>query len=138
MRIFLQRSVPIQPKTSNILPKFAFLRPPTLWLWARLGVRALQRRFGFPEVDAAGPQVLRDGHLGTGKLANLAKLAKILQIFANFWRARSQVYQNESLQENMRLTAFFKLYKICILLHLCNLKFLAKCSKNDLKNQQLS
>ena len=45
------------------MPKFAILRPPTLWLWARLGVRALQRRFGFPEVDAAGPQVLRDGHL---------------------------------------------------------------------------
>ena len=51
-----------------------------------------------------------------GKLAN----------FANFWRARSRLYQNEILQENMRLTAFFKLYKICILLHRCNLKFLAK------------
>ena len=30
------------------------------------------------------------------------------------------------LQVNMRLTAFFKLYKICILLHRCNLKILAK------------
>ena len=46
--------------------------------------------------------------------------------FANFWRARSRLYQNEFLQENMRLTAFFKLYKICILLHRCNLKILAK------------
>ena len=46
--------------------------------------------------------------------------------FANFWRARSRLYQNEILQENMRLTAFFKLYKICILLHRCNLKILAK------------
>ena len=46
--------------------------------------------------------------------------------FANFWRARSRLYQNEILQENMRLTAFFKLYKICILLHRCNLKFFAK------------
>ena len=46
--------------------------------------------------------------------------------FANFWRARSRLYQNEILQENMRLTAFFKLYKICILLHLCNLKIFAK------------
>jgi len=26
----------------------------------------------------------------------------------------------------MRLTAFFKLYKICILLHRCNLKIFAK------------
>ena len=46
--------------------------------------------------------------------------------FANFCRARSRLYQNEILQENMRLTAFFKLYKICILLHRCNLKILAK------------
>ena len=44
----------------------------------------------------------------------------------NFWRARSRLYQNEILQENMRSTAFFKLYKICILLHRCNLKILAK------------
>ncbi len=46
--------------------------------------------------------------------------------FANFWRARSWLYQNEILQENMRSTAFFKLYKICILLHRCNLKIFAK------------
>ena len=46
--------------------------------------------------------------------------------FANFWRARSRLYQNEILQQNMRSTAFFKIYKICILLHRCNLKILAK------------
>ena len=46
--------------------------------------------------------------------------------FANFWRARSRLYRNEILQENMRSTAFFKLYKICILLHRCNLKIFAK------------
>ena len=50
------------------------------------------------------------------------------EIFANFWRARSRLYQNEILQENMRLTAFFKLYKICILLHRCNRKILTKIS----------
>ena len=50
----------------------------------------------------------------------------IFRKFANFWRARSRLYQNEILQENMRLTAFFKLYKICILLHRCNLKIFAK------------
>ena len=53
--------------------------------------------------------------------------------FANFWRARSRLYQNEILQENMRSTAFFKLYKICILLHRCNLKIFAK--KIGLKKQ---
>ena len=56
----------------------------------------------------------------------LAKFCKFLQIFANFWRARSRLYQNEILQENMRLTAFFKLYKICILLHRSNLNIFAK------------
>ena len=59
---------------------------------------------------------------------------------ANFWRARSRLYQNEILQENMRSTAFFKLYKICILLHRCNLKILAKDwfekSANFVKIQQ--
>ena len=37
--------------------------------------------------------------------------------FAKFWRARSRLYQNEFLQENVRSTAFFKLYKMCTLLH---------------------
>ena len=50
----------------------------------------------------------------------------IFRKFANFWRARSRLYQNEILQENMCSTAFFKLYKICILLHRCNLKIFAK------------
>ena len=59
------------------------------------------------------------------RLAKLTKLAKLAN-FANFWRARSRLYQNENLQENMRSTAFFKLYKICILLHRCNLNILAK------------
>ena len=55
-----------------------------------------------------------------------ALVAAFFENFANFWRARSRLYQNEILQENMRSTAFFKLYKICILLHRCNLKNFAK------------
>ena len=58
--------------------------------------------------------------------SKIAKLPCSLQNVANFYRARSWLYQNESLQENMRLTTFFNLYKICILLHRCNLKILAK------------
>ena len=58
--------------------------------------------------------------------------------FANFWRARSRLYQNEILQENMRSTAFFKLrlllYKICILLHRGNLKNFAKKSVWKISN----
>ena len=49
----------------------------------------------------------------TGSRGSIGKLA----IFANFWRVRSRLYQNEFFQENMRLTTFFELYKICILLH---------------------
>ena len=48
--------------------------------------------------------------------------------FANFWRARSRLYQNEILQVNMRLTAFFKLLRICILLHRCDSNFFSKRS----------
>ena len=58
----------------------------------------------------------------------VSKIGKIVAKFANFWRARSRLYQNEILQENLRSTAFFKLYKICILLHRCNPKISAKMS----------
>ena len=46
--------------------------------------------------------------------------------FANFWRARSRLYQNEILQVNVRLTSFFKFYKICTLLHRSKRSILAK------------
>ena len=49
------------------------------------------------------------------------QMLQFLQNFVIFRRARSRLYQNEILQENMRSTAFFRLYKICILLHRCNL-----------------
>ena len=62
----------------------------------------------------------------TRDVSKIGKISNFLQKFANFWRARSRLYQNEILQENMRSTAFFKLYKICILLHRCNLKIFAK------------
>ena len=63
---------------------------------------------------------------GAGARSQNLQNLQNLQNFANFERARSRLYQNEILQENMRLTAFFKLYKICILLHRCNLKIFAK------------
>ena len=39
---------------------------------------------------------------------------------------KSEKREKEDLQGNMRLTAFFKLYKMCILLHRCDLKIFAK------------
>ena len=40
--------------------------------------------------------------------------------------ARFRLYRLRLLQENMRFAAFFKLYKICIRLHRCNLKNFVK------------
>ena len=76
--------------------------------------------------------------------SKISKIGKFCKILPNFLRARSRLYQNEILQENniqnMRSTAFFKLYKICILLHRCNLKIFAKNrfekSANFVKIQQ--
>ena len=92
---------------------------------------------GLPHGASASPFVDADLQASSAPLAFLAskscKISKIgklscklLRNFAIFWQARSRLYQNEILQENMRLTAFFKLYKICTLLHRCNLKILAK------------
>ena len=93
-RIFLQKSVPIQPKTSNILPKICPDR-------SRPVAAAAARRARAPAEAAADAPPAGSGRLGLGKLAN-------------FWRTCSRLYQNQILQENVRLTAFFKLYKMCI------------------------
>ena len=39
------------------------------------------------------------------------------QNLACFWRARSRLHRNQIFQVNMCFAAFFKLYKICTLLH---------------------
>ena len=66
------------------------------------------------------------------KTWKLGKISNSLKTFAVFWRARSRLYQNEILQENMRWTAFFKLYEICTLLHHSKLNI--KCLAKDLRN----
>ena len=104
--ILLQKSEPIQPQTSNILPKFCQPTPST-------------GRSPTPSETPTRSQTSSQKKM---------HFRKMHYIFANFWRARSRLYQNEILQENMHSTAFFKLYKICILLHRCNLKIFAKKS----------
>ena len=80
--------------------------------------------------DPEVPELLAELVVGraarASPISKIGNFCKIFPKFANFWRARSRLYQNEILQENMRSTAFFKLYKICILLHRCNLKIFAK------------
>ena len=61
-----------------------------------------------------------------GEGAKLAKLAKRFQILAIFWRARSRLYRNEILQENMRLKALAEIYTMHSFAQLCNLNFLSK------------
>ena len=92
-RIFLQKSVPIQPKTSKILPKFCQKLATTLRVrssrrspalgWSRRGLR---RRAGGRRPASKAPLSAR-GVRGL-RLAKLAKLIgkfyKILQNFANF------------------------------------------------------
>ena len=69
-----------------------------------------------------GPAEHAAGNLAAAKLVKISNILQILN-FANFRRARSRLYQNEILQENMHLTACFELYKMCTLLHRCDLKF---------------
>ena len=132
--IFLQKSEPIQPKTSNILPKFC---QPTL---SDVGPGAAGYAPAQQTSYGAAPQVrprhrtldsFENAFFGNASFGNAFFETAFFENaffenFAHFWRARSRLYQNEILQENMRSTAFFKLYKICILLHRCNLKIFAK------------
>ena len=79
------------------------------------------------EPRGLGPRRLLPRRLRYRRLFLRLKMDVILEgIFANFWRARYRLYQNEILQENMRLTAFFKLYKMCTLLHRSKLNILTK------------
>ena len=75
-----------------------------------------------PPVPCAGPAAI---HLA-GSHRRHAAVGSGTARAGRLYRARSRLYRSQILQENMRSTAFFKLYKICILLHRCNLKFFAK------------
>ena len=101
------------------------------------GLRGALR--GIPEVLRQVEREVQDlRELG---LAKLSKLAKILQDFANnfanFWRARSRLYQNEILQENMRLTTFFKCAHFCTAA-IKKINSKKSVQKIDWKNRQFS
>ena len=131
--IFLQNFVLIQPRTSppkickncticqlgvrrNVGRPARGRRSSSSWRWTRRRPPR-SRTWGWPR----SPPASRRCPGRSAKLAKLIKIGKIGKIgkfvffVAHFWRARSRLYQNEVLQENMRLTAFFKLYKMCTL-----------------------
>ena len=119
--IYLQNLASIPPRTSPV--KFAGSRDS--WRPSGAGRRGGAPRFA-PRPPRAAPGGRCSAFFKNAFFENAFFENAFFENFANFWRARSRLYQNEILQENMRLTAFFKLYKICILLHRCNLKFFAK------------
>jgi hypothetical protein len=93
-RIFLQKSEPIPPKTSNIWPKFC---QPTLSDVAS----GRHQRHAILRVRA----LYRGVHLYFWSRAQKNAFSKsaffenpFFENFANFWRARSRLYQNEILQ----------------------------------------
>ena len=55
-----------------------------------------------------------------------------LQIFGGLFLGCIKTKFCKKIIQNMRLTAFFKLYKICILLHRCNLIFLLPIAKKSI------
>ena len=114
--ILLQKSEPIQPKTSNILPKFCQKLATTLRIRAR---RAGARR---AERGGAGPQ-LRGGDVRERRLAKFRQNV-----------ARLRLYRLRSLQENMRFAAFFKIYQIFKLNFLKSGKILQILPRNGLQN----
>ena len=86
--IFLQKLEPIQPKTSNILPKFCQPTGPT----------------GPTETLSAEEARRQRTHGGDVRERRLAKFRQNV--------ARFRLYRLRFLQENMRFAAFFKIYQI--------------------------
>ena len=54
------------------------------------------------------------------------QFCNFLQNFANFSRARSRLYRSRFLQVNIRVAAFFKIYKMCTLMHRSKFNILTK------------
>ena len=105
-RIFLQKSEPIQPKTSNSLPKFC---QPTLSnlpaSWRQRGFRRPRPTGQSLRSPRPGCTVHRPTGAGRGQALDaaepmLAKLDKLLPKqfnFTKFWRARSRLYRSRFL-----------------------------------------
>ena len=110
--IYLQISTPIQPKTSEILPKF---------VPEARGPRA--------RTCSTGPATRSRGR-SRSPVERPAK-GKISKFLAGSFSAVSK----RNFARKYAFDSIFKLYKICILLHRCNLKLSQKLC---LKKQQFS
>ena len=101
------------------------VRSPTRLKAADAGVREAAPR------AARGPRRRRRRPFppGPGRRGSMARALSKISVFdikICKFLAGSFSAVKEILQENMRLTAFFNFYKICIFLHRCKLKIFAK------------
>ena len=138
--IFLQKSVPIQPKTNNILPKickigkFSARGAGRGRRRARPGAARRSRRRPPP---AAGPRPWRRrGTSGGEKLGKSEKFATNCKFLAGSFSAVSKpnfASKYYILNDNTKYAfcSIFKLYKIFTLLHRSSLNSLAKNRFND-------
>ena len=72
--------------------------------------------------------------LRISKITKVEYLIILIRIFFKFWRDRSRLNQNEILQENMHLKAFFKIYRMCTLLHRSKLNIVAESRFEKISN----
>ena len=108
--IFLQKSEPIQPKTSNILPKFcrsAVVSP------TEAEVAGAASGFGSGRCRGASPSTARPSTRRARSAGNCQFLAEFRQNVVRF-----RLYRLRFLQENTSFAAFFKIYQIIKLIFL--------------------
>ena len=134
MTIWSQKSALIQPRTS-------LGKSDVSWRWVRLsrqpqseGDRVGRARSCDRAVrpDLLGAAFRREAHAGPLTSTTLSPRHITLS------EARSRLYRRRFLQPNSHFAAFFKIYKICTLLHRSELKFLEKFVKHFSRSTRFS
>ena len=124
--IYLQNLASIQPRTSALKFARSFRGAAASRSRTRRPAPRRTRRAspGWPRTSTSRRRSRPSSACRSLEISEIGN--SVLQNSAICWRARSRLYQNEILQENMRLTAFFKLYKMCALLHRSTLEKIVK------------
>ena len=117
--IYLQKSVPIQPKTSNILPKFCQPAGATVDFATDAGPRRVAAKAVILAVPSYAAAAVRGAFFENAFFENA-----FFKNFANLWRARSRLYRSQILQVNTRWKALAEIYKMHSFATFSKLKFL--------------
>ena len=121
-RIFLQKSVPIQPKTSNILPKFCQKLATTVRVYRSTDTTVSPWR----SASAACGSPRRCRRPCPRSLRNLASRAEL-------HRALSRLSRRHTLQVSTRLKSLAEIYTKQSFAQLCNLNFVSKSARKFAK-----